>query len=115
MSARVNAGLVDTGIVLVRGSGTNTFRAESETIRDTAFQAQVAPDRVWVKTLAVETSLDAPQITTLQAGLSNVVSHANSMQDGLNDVETHVSTLQTWREGLDPRGFGGLEREDTSV
>ena len=63
----------------------------------------VAPTRVWAKNLTVETSLTAPELTTVQMGLGNLVNHANNLQVGLNDVETLTATLWGWKEGLDPR------------
>ena len=93
MTARLNTSLVDAVTVLTRGAGQNVFRAGNDTTRDSVFQVQVAPDRMWVKNLTIETNIIAPQLTTLQTGLTNVVNQANDLQVAVNDVETHVSTL----------------------
>ena len=95
MAARVNTSFVDAGLARVRGSGTNVFRAGGETTRDGAFQAQVAPERAWVKTLTVETSLAAPQITTLQTELDAAEASISTLQTAASGLNARVFTLET--------------------
>ena len=45
----------------------NTFRAGEERPQLTQYQMHVVPSKAWVKTLEVQTSLTAPQLTDLQS------------------------------------------------
>jgi hypothetical protein len=104
MTSWIDAAVVAAESLLVPGvDNVRPLKVNSVNTRDASYQMHIAPTRVWAKNLTVETSLAAPELTTVQSGLAGVVNHANNLQVAVNDVETHVATLQEWRTGLDPR------------
>ena len=107
MSARVDCGVVDTGIILARGVvdtvSYGTLKADTATSRDVGFQMHVIRDRAWVRRLIVVDSLTAPELTSLTTRVTtletNQAPNLTSRVDALeaNQVTPHlpVTTFAT--------------------
>ena len=94
--------------------GTNTtFSATPSNTRLSQYQMQVSNENSWVKTLTVETSITAPQITALQTGLTAATGNYNSLLTTTTALGTRVGTLEI--EKIVPRTANVPENEQFHV
>ena len=69
------------------------FNAATTDSRASNYQSQASPNRFWIKTLIVETSISAPQITTLTTGLAAAQTSHNSLQARVSLLEELIGAL----------------------
>ena len=99
---------------MIRGSGTNVFKADGETTRDHAFQVHVGPNRAWVKDLQIITILTTPQITTLQndvdaaeAEIVALKTRATTLEGSTATQGQQIGTLTTRVDTLEANPLTG--------
>jgi hypothetical protein len=104
MTAWLDANTVVAESLLVPGAdNVRPLKVNSSTTRDSSYQMHVGPSHVWAKNMTVETSLTAPELTTVQTGLASLTTDFTTARTLLYDVETLTMTMWDWKPTVDSR------------